>query len=56
MVKSFHVNVVCVFSIPDFECLVKPRKDEQHERIVKNHEAFSIGFYVKYVDSSCMVY
>ena len=41
-------ELVPVIVYADFECLVKPREDGQHERIVSNNEAFSIGFYVKY--------
>ena len=27
---------------------VTSRRDDQHERVVSNHQAFSVGFYVKY--------
>ena len=32
----------------DMECLIKPREEDQPERVVRNHQAFSIGYYVKY--------
>ena len=51
IIVSLNYNkneLVSVIVYADFECLVKPRKDGQHDRIVSNHEAFSIGFYVKY--------
>ena len=32
----------------DAECLIKPREEGQPERVVSNHQAFSIAYYVKY--------
>ena len=47
--KNFNKKErVPVIVYADFECLIEPRKENQNERIVSNHKAFSIGFYVKY--------
>ena len=43
-----HKERVPTIIYADFECLITPREDEQIERIVANHKAFSIGYYVKY--------
>lgn len=32
----------------DFESLIKPRDDSQHQRVLNNHVALSVGFYIKY--------
>ena len=31
----------------DTECLIKPRSEDQPERVISNHQAFSIGYYMK---------
>ena len=32
----------------NMECLIKPREKDQPERVVSNHQAISIRYYVKY--------
>ena len=39
---------VSVVIYADIECLIKPREETQPERVVSNHQAFSIGYYAKY--------
>ena len=40
-------RVPCVI-YADYENLIKPREEDQNQRIMSNHQALSIGFYVKY--------
>ena len=39
---------VAVIIYDDYECILKPREDDQPERVMNNHQALSIGYYIKY--------
>ena len=39
---------VSVIIYADYECILKPPQDDQHDRVISNHQALSIGYYIKY--------